>query len=605
MNWSGSNLVIAPFFCTCTDDPVPPEEPPTLADVTSPPALRMQGGVFHPSPVRPQAGTLRSPVAAPVPSNGNRDGIAALSRGARGETVPMHVPGTAIAPIITSSDRTSWIYAHVTASTCKTYVTCNICSDTVPKKLGSKAPQAINTTNVSKHLMHHGLTPPEEKGSPRLPVGSDQPSVEADAGYMTPQAHKRPRSDVRPLSRLANVGPQTTPGAGGRSAQYQWTMDRGTMVFIAETHQPLSLASSSAFRTYTELVSGGKYVPSCTKTLVEKHLKPMCEEFCDKRLIEAVKAGCWFHSSTDGWKMGRGPGRGVNRYFIGHTVSWLDENFERHKACLSISELIGGHTRQNIADHLLPQNVVPLKSIVSWATDNALEDSMAIKIIRDSEPGLAELILQIKCWCHTLNLAVQDALKVLCHRYCYCLLSRVSLLMAVQHELIARIVQACEAVVSIFMKSHHWTEYLYRLQQENGVPPEHIRTLVKTVETRWYSTGDMVQGVSELFGYIIATFDHFLRSTAVSATRAKKKAWAEARDLLRQVAPELPILSNMLATCRAASMAAESDHGTVSQLLATSCQLVKLLEVLLCHCVFAVLRHGEYYNEQTFLVMLV
>lgn len=192
---------------------------------------------------------------------------------------------------------------------------------------------------------------------------------------------------------------------GGR----RWFLDRVVMIFMIQTYQPLALAGKEAFRWLCNELCPD-YTPSCTKTLIKHHLDPLYLQF-KGNVLDQVQAGGWFHLSIDGWKMGRGRGRASNRSMIGMTVSWIDCHWQRQQTTIAVGEIFGVHNADNIAKIVLSnleKMGIPLTSVISMATDNASEEVKAVAQIIAKHPH----ITQIRCYCHTLNLATQDGLQV-------------------------------------------------------------------------------------------------------------------------------------------------------------------------------------------------
>jgi len=193
----------------------------------------------------------------------------------------------------------------------------------------------------------------------------------------------------------------------------QWRRDRAVLIFMIATFQPLLLASKAAFRWLVDQLCPG-YVPSCTRTMVRNHLDPLYEHFSGE-IGKQVVDGSWFHLSIDGWKLGRGQGRASNRYVVGITASYVDSSFQRRKFTVRIVEIFGLHNAPNISRTVIDAVEaagIPFDRVVSISSDNAAEEVKAVEAIRAAFESHS--ILQVRCYCHTLNLATQDALKVCC-----------------------------------------------------------------------------------------------------------------------------------------------------------------------------------------------
>lgn len=140
------------------------------------------------------------------------------------------------------------------------------------------------------------------------------------------------------------------------------------------------------------------------------------------------------------------------------------------------------------------------------------------------------------------------------------------------------VVDACAAVVSIFSRSHHWTEALSKVQLDRDSKATPV-TLVQTVETRWYSTADMVCRVSELYGHIMSVFDQFIRKPPVKTKKARVDEWRAARQALIAAAPMLCVATRLLDICRTASLDCESHEGSVSSMMKVAATLERLMKV--------------------------
>lgn len=148
--------------------------------------------------------------------------------------------------------------------------------------------------------------------------------------------------------------------------------------------------------------------------MYNRHMQVMYDHLMSEAGKDAA-AGVAFQFFVDGWSSELNKASASARACIGVCCTSLTAEFERQKRTLCVRELAGQHTADNIytgvLQGVLTDSGIDLSDIIDWATDNHTTEVSLMGMVKEFAPDTHHT----RCYGHTLNLAVQDALKVECH----------------------------------------------------------------------------------------------------------------------------------------------------------------------------------------------
>ena len=156
------------------------------------------------------------------------------------------------------------------------------------------------------------------------------------------------------------------------------------------------------------------------------------------------------------------------------TVHFITKEWELKSLCLEVKELQESHTAENLAKSLREaQQKWQFPDPVA-VTDNAANEVKAMSILKWD---------RISCFGHNLNLAVKAALTV---------------------PEINDVLVKCRKLAYYFKMSAVAAGVL-RTKQKQLTPEKRIKNVIRDVPTRWNSTYDMLERISELTGALHST----------------------------------------------------------------------------------------------------
>lgn len=191
--------------------------------------------------------------------------------------------------------------------------------------------------------------------------------------------------------------------------QRRFYLDRLLAVATVKNGWPLSTPTQAGTRYLASRAVPG-WVPCSAQTFYDRHMLPMAERVA-ARLGEAADEGAWFQAFIDGWSTSLHPGSAAAKSCIGVCTTYLTADLHRQKQALCVRELPGSHTAPNIREltiAVLAEKRVALERVVDMAADNATAEVAVIEGIQ-----MFADVHHTRCYGHTLNLAVKDALEVL------------------------------------------------------------------------------------------------------------------------------------------------------------------------------------------------
>lgn len=190
----------------------------------------------------------------------------------------------------------------------------------------------------------------------------------------------------------------------------RFRFDRVLAIAMIRNGWPLSTPGLQGTRYLASRLVPG-WVPCSSETMYGHHIKEMYTH-CMSEFAEDSKDGVCYQFFVDGWSSELNKASASSRACIGVCCTSLNRNFERRKRTLCVRELAGKHTATNIYDGVLvgvlKDTSIKLEDIIDWATDNHTSEVSLIEIVTELAPDTHHS----RCYGHTLNLSVQDALKV-------------------------------------------------------------------------------------------------------------------------------------------------------------------------------------------------
>ena len=265
--------------------------------------------------------------------------------------------------------------------------------------------------------------------------------------------------------------------------KYQ-SLNRSLAVMCALDLRPMSRVEGKGFRYFCGKLNPA-YQVSCAST-VGKNLDHLYEE-CKKDLIDLIK-GHDVSFTTDMWTSLR------NHGYITVTAHFILE-WKLHTKILATRKVVERHTGVNIANLLLKiHDEFKIGSVPALVTDNAPNMQVAAK-----ESGIPRW----PCFSHTLQLAVEDGLKV---------------------PAITKALAFARRVVTHFSHSVASSEALADHQKKQGKTP---LGPIQDVPTRWNSQYFMSKRLIHLRQsvYAVLLADDLTKSADRAALDLKESTW--------------------------------------------------------------------------------
>lgn len=232
-------------------------------------------------------------------------------------------------------------------------------------------------------------------------------------------------------------------------------LDEMLVRMIVEDLQPLSIVEDRGFRRLLHSLNPRYELPS--RREIGRTLLPGIYKKETERIKKELEKAKDIALTTDIWTSRQTKG------FITVTAHFISPEWELKSAVLETVRLTKAHTANNIAEELqlICNKWNMMDKVCSIVTDNAANMVSAIKAMN---------IRQIPCFAHTLNLAVQTAVK--------------------DTNDVERVKEKLKQVVSFFHHSVKASDKLSELQGQNNMP---AKKLIQDVETRWNSTFYMME----------------------------------------------------------------------------------------------------------------
>ncbi|XP_036344463.1 zinc finger BED domain-containing protein 1-like, partial [Rhagoletis pomonella] len=304
-------------------------------------------------------------------------------------------------------------------------------------------------------------------------------------------------------------------------------LDKHVMRVIALDVQPFSIVNDTGFRALMHKMDPRYKLPS--KTYLRDVSLPKVYESLKGQLQSALECVEYVAITTDGWTSK------ANESYLTITCHFINTGFQLNSAVLSTSTLSTStnHTAANIADSI---RVVLTEwglmgKVVSIVTDN------------DSTMKKACELLEVKhfpCFAHTVNLLVQDVLKL---------------------EILGPILTKCKSIVSFMKRS---TTAMAKFKQAQNI--ESPLGLIQEVSTRWNSAFQIIKRLLETM--------QALSSVLLCTPKAPVPFSAEEIDILNE-------LTELLSPFQDATIATSgSKNATISLVIPLTRELHQKLQNL-------------------------
>lgn len=236
-------------------------------------------------------------------------------------------------------------------------------------------------------------------------------------------------------------------------------IDQQVLKMIVKEYYPFSIVEDREFVKLLNLLNPGYTLPS-RKTLSKSLLPIMYNEIHDKVKQEIKDHAKYVSITTDSWTSIK------NENYIAVTCHFINNECELKSYLLSCFKNSESHTSENLKNDLLA--VIKKwgleNNIAACTTDNAHNIVNAVSLCGWRHVG---------CFAHSLNLAVQNALKS-----------------------ISETRDKVRGIVGHFKRSPQAAEKLRAMQEQLGLTPPLM--LIQDVVTRWNSTYEMFQRIQNL-----------------------------------------------------------------------------------------------------------
>lgn len=301
-----------------------------------------------------------------------------------------------------------------------------------------------NTSNLMDHInrFHPELKSTTSKsGDEDSPTGSITSHVRSSSGHQT----------IKTLFQK-----QTSYD---NNSYRKKELDKALIFMISKDYQPFSIVEDVGFKHFVKLLDPKYDLPS-RKLLSNDFLKYHYQEVRDKlfTLLEKVSD---VSLTCDLWSSR------ANESYLTITCHFIDENFNIRCSVLSTNKMTNNHTANNIAAEIdtICNDWKLNNKICSIITDNASSMVNACDILK---------VQHYPCFAHTLNLVVQDALKL---------------------DNIQEVIKKCKDIVTFFKCSNVATQ---KLLDEQIVLNKTPLKLIQSCPTRRNSILFMIKRVLQI-----------------------------------------------------------------------------------------------------------
>ncbi|CAI6371303.1 unnamed protein product [Macrosiphum euphorbiae] len=228
---------------------------------------------------------------------------------------------------------------------------------------------------------------------------------------------------------------------------------------VCKDFQPFSIVEDTGFQNLVKILDP-RYVLPSRPTLRDSLLKQNYE-ICKEKLFALLQNVCHVSLTCDLWSSR------ANESFLTVTCHFIDKDYKIHCTVLSTNKMDINHTSENIATeiNLIIKDWDIVNKVVTIVTDNASSMIKACQILK---------IRHLPCFAHTLNLVVQDSLKL---------------------KEVDCVIKKCKSLVTYFKNSNIATHKLITEQENQNKKPLKV---IQEVPTRWNSMYHMIKRILEL-----------------------------------------------------------------------------------------------------------
>ena len=313
-------------------------------------------------------------------------------------------------------------------------VTCRLCFQVLK--------YASNTTNMRFHLQtHHHREYAAMESQERARLASSGSSTSGGSSRMQPTLVESFKAQT--------LLPHTS---------HRWKgITDSVCYFLAKDMMPYDTVNAAGFRHMLHEIEP-RYVPPDRKSVATNYM-PKLYEREKARVQQQIEGINRFAITTDIWTSR------AHHSYIGTTVHYVDAAYNLQSHMLGTCEFSDSHTAVNIAEELqqiLQDWKLPTDCLSAATTDNGRNIAMAMEIL-----GWPHM----PCFSHTLQLAVEDAMKL---------------------PEVSKALARCRRLVSHF---NHSSKSTYLLRQKQADLHHKQLSLVQDVPTRWNSAYYMVERI--------------------------------------------------------------------------------------------------------------
>ena len=227
--------------------------------------------------------------------------------------------------------------------------------------------------------------------------------------------------------------------------------------FLAKDMLPFDTVNDPGFRHMINVFEP-RYIPPDRKT-ISTHYMPELYEKGKEKIQQHLDGVKWYAITTDMWTSR------AKQAFSAITVHYVTNEFKLQSHLLETREFPESHTGVNIAqeiEEVLGEWKLPLQGIIAATTDNGANITSAIEMLECPH---------LPCFSHTLQLAVEQALKI---------------------SEVAKMIAKCKRLVTHF---NHSSKSYYLLHQKQIALNHKQLSLIQDVVTRWNSVYYMVDRI--------------------------------------------------------------------------------------------------------------
>jgi hypothetical protein len=355
-----------------------------------------------------------------------------------------------------------------------------------------------NTTNFRVHLRTNHVTnyvEIEKLQNAEVAEKKSRQSTSSNAGRHKPNEKQQTLLQVR------------LPGSASSSSKFEAEHPKQKMMtnkiafMIAKDMQPYSIVEDPGFR---DLISCAepRFVMPARKT-VSKDIIPKLHAETFNRVKNELSKAKSVAMTTDAWTSR------ANQGYLAYTAHLVDRDFQPKNYCLQVENSSESHSSANLATSLS-------NCVTTWTTEEQRMGYLKVVAVSDNASNiqtaiskLPHLCTPLNCFDHTLQLAINDAVKD-------CVQVK---------ETIAK----AKAITCHFKHSTKNTKRLLELEKQNGLPQLKLK---QECPTRWNSRYDMLDRLVTVKGAVSAIVASVKTAPSLSAAE-----WEIADEYVKMLKP--------------------------------------------------------------------